>query len=343
MRAARRPRPLRRGDRVAVVAPSGPVTPDRLERGVAWLRSLGLSVDVATHVLDRDRDAPYLAGDDAKRAADLQSAWCDPGVAAVLCARGGFGAGKLLPHLDLEAMRARGEDPPWLVGSSDITVLHTTVREHLGVATLWGPMVATQLLAGSVRGDLWRVNIRRAGLGSAGLGRAGLRRFVTELVRTGPDRTSRKHLRAALFDPQPPPLPPGQVVVPGTAEGVLVGGTLSLLAAAAGTPSAGHARDAIVLLEDVTETAYRLDRLLTQLDQAGWFAGVRGVVLGSWDGCSQAAQEAVLRQVTALGVPVIAGLPLGHGRPALSVPLGRPARLDATGGTGGSGVLTPLP
>lgn len=275
-----------------MVAPSGPLDLRRLERGVAWLSSLGLRVEVGRNAMTSDPDAPYLAGSDAQRCADLQEVWCDPGVAAVVCARGGYGAARLLPLLDLEAMAVRGSDPPWLVGSSDVTSLHTALRDRLGVATIFGPMAAAEVLAGEV-----------------------------------PDETSREHLRATLFGASPG-LPAGTVVVPGYARGRLVGGTLALLASAVGTPWAGSARDAVVLLEDVGEAAYVLDRAVTQLLASGWFDGVRGVVLGSWEGCAATAAQTVTRRVSVLGVPVLAGLPVGHGAPQLSVVLGAEVEVE---------------
>src|SRR5690606_27827532 len=115
---------------VAVVSPSGPVDPVLLERGVERLEGLGLKVVVGPHALDR-QDLSFLAGTDADRAADLQAAWCDPAVSVVFCARGGYGAARLLGLLDWDAMRAAG--PKVLVGSSDITALHQAFAVELGV------------------------------------------------------------------------------------------------------------------------------------------------------------------------------------------------------------------
>ena len=287
-----RPRPLRRGDRVVVVAPSGPVDRASLDRGIGWLRGLGLMVECGAHVgVLSGEPEPYLAGTDADRAADFAAAWSDPGVREVLCARGGYGAARLLEALDRAALTRR-EDPPWLVGSSDVTALHTAVHEHLGVATVFGAMIASDVLGGEE-----------------------------------PDVRSRTHLAGVLFGTDPPTLPAGRVLVGGDARGRLVGGTVSLLAAAVGTPWAGSGDGAIVLLEDVDEAPYRLDRMLTQLLQSGWFARVRGVVLGSWERCGPEAEATVLARLSRLEVPVLAGLPLGHGRPQLSVVLGAEATL----------------
>src|SRR5690606_3631681 len=142
-RTVRGPRRLRPGDRVALVAPAGPVDPVRLARGRRLLTELGLEVVTGAHVLDREG---FLAGSDAGRAADLQEAWCDPDIAAVICARGGYGTTRLLGLLDWDAMAAA--EPKILLGSSDITALHRAFACRLGVATLFGPMPATGVLGG---------------------------------------------------------------------------------------------------------------------------------------------------------------------------------------------------
>lgn len=287
-----RPRRLSRGDTVAVVAPSGHVDPARLARGVAVLRSWGLDVVTGRHVLDRTR---HHAGNDADRAGDLQAAWCDPSVAAVLCARGGSGVARLVDRLDWPAMRRSGAKV--LVGSSDATVLHEAVAHHLGLTTLFGPMPATECFGGP-----------------------------------DPDGPTAEHLRRTLFDPQSVRVvhdPATTCHVPGRASGVTVGGTLALLANTVGTAESRPAHGALAVIEDVAEPAYRLDSMLTQLLRTGWFDGVAGIVLGSWLDCGDGAVETVVERLAPLGVPLVSGLPFGHGVPALTVPLGVPAELDA--------------
>lgn len=275
-----------------MVAPSGPVDPDALDAGVAWLRGLGLDVRVGKHVHDR---WGYLAGDDAARAADLQDAWCDPEIAAVLCARGGYGAVRVLDHLDWPAMAAARPKP--LHGSSDITALHVAFGKRLGVATSFGPMVASLL--------------------------------------AGPDPASAAAAQAALLG-APRPVTGGHPLVPGRAAGPLTGGNLSLLVSLLGTPYAPPpARGHIVLLEDVAERPYRIDRMLTQLLMSGWLDGAAGLALGSWTNCGDPDElRAVLSErLAGLGAPIAAGLPIGHGRPQHTVTLGAGALLDADSGT----------
>jgi len=294
-----RPRRLAPGARVAVVAPSGPVPEERLQAGLDVLRGWDLDPVAAPHVLDRHPEFGYLAGSDADRAADLQNAWCDPDVDAVLCARGGYGVQRMVDLLDWDAMRAAG--PKVFVGFSDITALHEAFARRLGVVTLHGPM-------------------------AAGID------FVKN-----PD--TQHHLRATLMDPESVRVltaTGGGALVGGRARGVVLGGCLSLLAADLGTPHARtSARGGLLCLEDVREETYRLDRYLTQLLRAGWLDGVRGVLLGSWAGCDDypAVRAMLLERLGGLGVPVVEEFGFGHGEGALTVPFGVAGTLDADAGT----------
>jgi muramoyltetrapeptide carboxypeptidase len=126
------------------------------------------------------------------------------------------------------------------------------------------------------------------------------------------------------------PLPGTHALALGRATGRLTGGNLSLLAAMMGTPWAPPpATGGVALLEDVGESPYRVDRLLTQLLHAGWLDGVVAVALGSWDGCGDDVEETLAERLTPLGVPILAGLAVGHGRPQFTVPLGADVTVDA--------------
>lgn len=294
----RRPSRLAPGARVAVVAPSGPVPEDRLLAGLDVLRGWGLDPVVAPHVLDRHGEFRYLAGGDTDRAADLQSAWCDPGVDAVICARGGYGVQRMVDSLDWEAMRAAG--PKVFVGFSDITALHEAFAVRLGLATLHGPMAAGLDFVKSAR--------------------------------------AQDHLRATLFDPETVRVirSDGTALVPGRARGVTLGGCLSLLAGDLGTPHARpSARGGLLCLEDVGEETYRLDRYLTQLLRAGWLDGVSGLLLGSWAQCEpyDGVRAMLTDRLGGLGVPVAEQFGFGHCDDALTVPFGATAELDADAGT----------
>ncbi|MGW2647535.1 S66 peptidase family protein [Streptomyces sp. NPDC001393] len=298
MKELTRPERLAPGARVAVVAPSGPVPEERLQAGLDVLRGWDLDPVVAPHVLDRHGEFDYLAGRDADRAADFQNAWCDPSVAAVLCARGGYGAQRMIDLLDWDALRAAG--PKVFVGFSDITVLHEAFATRLGLATLHGPVAA---------GVDFIKNAR-----------------------------AQEHLRDTLFAPERVRtiVSGGRAMVPGRARGVTLGGCLSLLAAELGTPHARtSAAGGLLCLEDVGEKTYRLDRYLTQLLRGGWLEGVRGVLLGSWARCPDYAEVGPLLadRLGGLGVPVAEEFGFGHCAGALTIPFGVSAELDAETGT----------
>ncbi|MEW2424432.1 LD-carboxypeptidase [Streptomyces nigra] len=298
MRPLRRPTRLAAGARVAVVAPSGPVPGERIDAGVEVLRGWGLDPVVAPHARGRHERFGYLAAGDADRAADLQHAWCDPTVDAVLCARGGYGVQRMVDLLDWDAMAAAG--PKVFVGFSDITALHEAFAIRLGLATLHGPMAAGVDFLEQAR--------------------------------------ARDHLRATLFAPESVRTiaSGGSAMVPGRAHGVTLGGCLTLLTAELGTPHArASAHGGLLCLEDVGEEPYRLDRALTQLLRAGSLDGVRGVLLGSWEDCGPYDEvRAVLEdRLGGLGVPVAEEFGFGHGAGALTIPFGLPAELDADAGT----------
>ncbi|MFI5664307.1 LD-carboxypeptidase [Streptomyces sp. NPDC051684] len=301
MRPLRRPERLAPGARVAVVAPSGPVPDEALQTGLDILRGWDLEPVVAPHVLDTHGEFDYLAGADADRAADLQRAWCDPDVDGVLCARGGYGAQRMVDLLDWDAMRAAR--PKVFVGYSDITALHEAFAVRLGVSTLHGPMLATADFLKNPR--------------------------------------AQEHLRATLFEPETVRVISavggvgggGGVLVPGTARGVTLGGCLSLLAADAGTAGArGAALGGLLCLEDVGEEAYRVDRYLTQLLRGGLLDGVAGILLGSWSDCDP-LRGLLMDRLGGLGVPMVDDFGFGHCEGALTLPLGVAGALDAAAGT----------
>lgn len=292
-----RPARLRVGDTVAVTSPSGPVPSDQLDAGLAVLEGWGLSVEVMPNVLGRHARFSYLSGSDAERAADLMKAWCDPSVTAVFCARGGYGAQRMVDLLDWDALAQAG--PKVLVGFSDLTALHQAFAARLGVSTIHGPVV-TGLGAGPEES------------------REHLRTMLFE--------------PASGLALTPAPVP---ALVDGRAEGVLVGGNLALLAAGIGTAGSQPAAESIAVLEDFDEQTYLLDRLLTQLLRAGWFDRVRGIALGQFTDCGSTGslRDLFEDRLAPLGVPMLWDVPFGHVEPNLAFPFGVPATLDADAGT----------
>jgi muramoyltetrapeptide carboxypeptidase len=286
-----RPAPLRPGDTVRVVAPSGPIDPEVLERGLAVLRDdLGLVVRVRPDVTARQA---YLAGDDARRLDEWREAAADLQARAIFCARGGYGAMRLLPRIEPGRLL---HPPKWVVGFSDATALHAALN-RAGLVTVHGPMVSTLARASPAA----REHLRALLFGGA-----------------------------APAEPSGA-VPPGAgcqgtgVIRPGRAAGTLLGGSLSLLAHLCGTPYLPRMAGAVLFLEDVDEKPYRLDRYFTQLRLAGALDGVRAVCLGQLTHCDYAGEEGArtLRElVRTLGVPAIEGLPCGHEDENWALPLG---------------------
>ncbi len=302
-RALLRPSRLRTGDLVAVVSPAGPTEPDRLAAGVAVLESWGLRVRVEPGGETRE---PWLAGDDAHRAAAFSRAWADPEAAAVWTARGGFGTQRVLDLVDWDALARVA--PRLLVGFSDVTALHQAVATRWGLATVHGPGVA-----GLGDGDPDAVAQVRALVMDGG-----------PLTLTGRRSGTLAGLRAGA-----------PATVGAVAEGTVTGGNLAVLASGAGTSLVRPAAHGIALLEDVGEPPYRLDRWVTQLLRSGWFDDVRGVALGQLTRCGEPgeAETLLLDRLAPLGVPTVTDLPVGHVAGNLALPLGVHARLDGEAGT----------
>ncbi len=292
------PPPLRRGDPVRVVAPSSPFDPAALAKGLEVLSGrLGLLPRMRTDLTAR---RAYLAGDDARRVEEWREAVADPEARAIFCARGGYGAMRILSAVDPAPLLAR---PKALVGFSDVTALHASLN-RAGLATVHGP-VLTQL------------------------GRApedAVRHLEALLRQDAP--------RAGAWDvPEPGAgLVAARTIRPGRASGPLLGGTLTLLAHLAGTPYAPSLEGAILFLEDVGEKPYRIDRCLTQLRLAGALDGLAGIAVGLLTQCDDGgvlAADVVREAALALGVPAVEGLPAGHDDANFALPLGARATLVA--------------
>ena len=285
---------LQPGDLIGVIAPSGPVAPAVLPAVQALYARWGWKVRLYPGCW---ANTGYLAGPDTLRLADLHAALADDTVAAIHCLRGGYGTMRLLDAVDTALVRSK---PKLLIGYSDITALHALWAQQ-GLPSLHAPMPASDLVKP---------------------GREADEQALVEVLRHG----------LAEGTVLTPALEPGGPHVPGRAEGVLVGGNLSLVASLLGTPWAWDLRGAILFLEDVSEEVYRVDRYLTQLRLAGALDAVAGVVLGSFT--EEASPIGLLKDMLEpLGKPLLSGWPTGHGTPNRPLPMGLRVALDATAGT----------
>ncbi len=292
------PGPLRPGDRVALVCASSAVPADRLEPAAASVRAMGLEPVLYPTCRDEARHG-YFAGTDRQRAEDLQGAFADPTIRGVVCIRGGYGAGRLLPLLDWDAI-ARCPKP--LFGYSDVTALHIALQQLCHMVSYHTPMPSTEWYAGL-------------------------------------DGFTEGYLRRALFGGLTGPLDMGENVrtlAPGRAEGPLCGGNLSLVCDSLGTPWEIDTRGKLLFLEDVGEKTYRVDGMLTQLRNAGKFDDCAGVLLGYWTDCppedpqrTLTLEEIFKEVILPAGKPALTGLACGHSLPTMSLPLGAMARMDA--------------
>ncbi|WP_091089927.1 S66 peptidase family protein [Micromonospora nigra] len=282
-----------------LVSPSGPTRPERVARGIELITGWGLRPVPAPNAYARQG---YLAGGDALRAADLNAAFADPQVRGVICTRGGYGAQRVVDAIDMAAVH---RDPKVVAGFSDITALQFALWRGARLATVHGP------------GAVW-------------------------LDERTPPRSA-ESLRAALTTTRPvtvvadPFEETHPVRVPGRATGPLLGGNLCLVVASLGTPDMPDLTGAVLLLEDVQEPPYKIDRMLTQLRRAGVLDGLAGVAVGQFTDCADGWDVGVVDvladRLGDLGVPVLGGLPIGHGVGQLTVPVGTDATLDATAGT----------
>ena len=306
------PKPLLRTSRVAVAAPaSAALEPAHATAGLSALRARGLTVETL-----RPLTAPgtgYLAGSDAERAAELNNLFLRDNIDAIVCLRGGYGVMRILDRLDYDAVRAH---PKLVIGYSDITALHLALWTKAQIPGLSGPMVAP---------DWPHLDPESEALFWALAGGAA------PVTIQGPD---------------------GQQLVPmqsGTAEGVLLGGNLTLVVSLIGTPYAPNFDGAILFLEEVGEPPYRVDRLLAQLRLAGVLGQLGGLVYGAFTGSdaprgrpSLAIDEVIEQYASYVSGPVARGLVYGHFLRKSTLPVGVRASLQAGDGHAVLTVLGPV-
>ncbi|MCP4745938.1 MAG: LD-carboxypeptidase [Desulfobacteraceae bacterium] len=286
-----KPKLLPIGSTIGIVAPSSPFDKEELEQGIKILRNMGFNVQLADGIFE---NKGYLAGDDSLRTAQLHQMFKDSQIDAVMCARGGFGALKLLGRIDFEIIRSY---PKPFIGFSDITALHQAIWLNTAMVTLHGPTVCSLSSSDNITQD------------------AFLKTLTSDLQLT---------IRAVQK----------RVLYPGAAQGRVLGGNLATLCHLLGTPFTGAYAGAILFIEDVGEAPYRVDRMLTQMKLAGCFKGLAGVVAGSFKKCGRDSDIYEILKVcfAQADIPVLAGFPAGHKKTNVCLPLGINASLDTNSG-----------
>ena len=305
------PEPLASGDKVALIAPCMPVLPERLEYAAQFIAGLGYTPEIYPSCRAR---VGFLAGDDELRAGDINRAFADPEIRAVVVVRGGYGSARLFELLDYDTIKS---NPKIFTGFSDATVLHILLNQRCGLATFHAPMPA----AANFRDD----EFTHQSLADTLAGRWECEFDDSHLERN-----------AGI---------PLKCVYEGRGEGILTGGNLTMIASTAGTPYQLDCRGKILFLEDVGEFAYAIDRLLLHMRHSGILDGCRGIILGTWKDC-QAPQDmpvdlTLRNALEPLNIPVIADFQCGHSVPSSFLPLGlRAGIISAKNGcrlfTGGS-------
>lgn len=291
-----KPRALKSGDAVRLLSLASPIKEDLFRLGCEELSRLGFKpqFDEAA-VLARTRT---FAGLPETRFAQLKKAFAEPATRALFCTRGGYGSTYLLDCLTRDFVPA---SPKILLGCSDISSLQIFLWEKFGWVSFYGPMVATNFSRGAGKPH--------------GYDRESLLNALSGTAQKWP----------IILD--------GEALVSGEAEGILLGGCLTLIETTLGTPWELKTEGAVLVIEDRGMKPYAIDRSLTHLRQAGKFRGIAGVVLGDFPDCpvqdgDETVREVIERIFKPLGVPVVFGAPIGHTeRAMLTLPLGVRARL----------------
>ena len=293
-----RPKRLHRGETVGIIAPAGPPNKETLQKAVSFLEDdLGLTVKMGSHLY---KENGYLAGEDADRLEDLEGMFKDKDVKAIICACGGYGSGRIAEAVDYDLIK---ENPKIFWGYSDITYLHTAIRQKTGLVTFHGPMLASDIGTPDVH-SLSKESFKQ------------------------------------LFNAEPliytEDLPSLHPFIEGKAEGELVGGNLCLLTATLGTPFEIETKGKLLLIEDIHEEPRNIDRFLNNLWLAGKLSEIAGLIIGDFEDCEPkrkktlTMQEVLTHYTSLINKPAMSGFKIGHCNPHFAVPLGVKATMNTT-------------
>lgn len=291
-----KPKRLKRGDYVGIIAPAGPPDQQRLKKAIPFFEGMGLRIKLGRNIREVNG---YLAGTDEERLEDLHDMMEDKSIKAIFFARGGYGTGRLADRIDYDLIR---KNPKVIWGYSDITYLHTAIRQQTGLVTFHGPMA------------------------------------VSDVGKDDFDRISASMFNQ-LFEPTTltysEKITPLTVYAPGETEGKVVGGNLSLLASTLGTPYEIDTKDSLLLIEDIGEEPYRVDGMLNQLRLAGKLQQANGIIIGDFAEAESKVNPSLSLEQVFIDVfndfqgPVVGGFKIGHCLPHFSLPLGQNAILSA--------------
>ncbi|MBU8879922.1 LD-carboxypeptidase [Bacillus sp. FJAT-29790] len=290
-----KPQRLKKGDTIGIIAPASPPNLENLQRSFAFLEKLGLNVKVGKHVYDQ---YGYLAGYDYERLEDLHKMFLDQEVKAIICAGGGYGTARIASQIEYSII---AENPKIFWGYSDITFLHTAIRQQTGLVTFHGPMLAS---------DIGKMDV---------------------------DPLTKEYFRQ-LFEPveieYTAKLSPLEMLIEGHASGPVVGGNLTLMASSLGTPFEIDTKGKLLLIEEINEEPRAVDRMLNQLHMAGKLENSAGLIIGDFNNCvperepSLELDEVIAHYTHLANKPALRGFKMGHCSPHISIPLGVKAKMD---------------
>lgn len=294
-----RPKALKKGDTVAIIAPASPADKNLIDSCINSLENLGLNVVVGKSCTS---EYGFLSGTDDIRANDINSMFANKSINGIFAIRGGYGCARLLNLIDFNLIK---KNPKVFIGYSDITALHIAINQKSKLITYHGPMVSTELIKGL---DEYSFNYYNKFL------------FCNDNM-------------IELCNPIENPI---KTINPGVAEGKLIGGNLSLICSSLGTKYEINTKNKILFLEEVGEVPYKVDRMLTHLKQSGKLKDANGIILGDFTDCvapkdkkSLSLDDIFNEIILPLKKPTIYNLACGHCLPTLTLPLGAKIRLDA--------------
>jgi len=298
-----KPKPLRRGDVIGIAAPaSPPASEDDLAKGIRYLEQLGYRIELGPHIYHR---RGYLAGTDDERTSDLHQLFANRKVNAIFTVRGGYGAMRVLPNLDFNLIR---RNPKILLGYSDITVLHLALFARCGLVTFSGPMVSVEMAEGLT-------------------GAAEERLWDTLRSTRPPEEIKIKQRELTAY-------------AKGSATGRVLGGNLTMISALVGSRYLPGDESHLLLMEEIDEKPYRIDRILLQMKRTKFLRTARGIILGKFIGCEPAAGkpslslEQIFQDIFyPYDIPVMGHLQYGHVKNPLTIPIGVKARMSTKDGT----------
>ena len=293
-----RPKPLKKGDKIALIGTSSPVAEERLKPAIKAIEDLGLEVVLCESATSKHG---YLSGKDEIRAKDINNMFKNEDIKGIFVIRGGYGSARLLDMLDYKMIK---KNPKVFVGYSDVTALHNVLNEKCNLITFHGPMPSTEFYKGV---DSYTMNCFKENIFECDSSR----------LLTNPSDQEIKTL------------------VEGKAEGRLVGGNLTLVCSSMGTPYEIDTKGKILFLEDIDEYPFRIDRMLVQLKQCGKFKDASGIILGAWTDCtapdpdkSLSLLEVFEELIVPENKPTIYNIACGHCLPTMTLPLGAKIRIN---------------